>query len=135
MVVCRSGGPHTRGTSGGRKGSDRAWGFGSRWNVAGGCLACRRWTHLLRADDTVAYCGLVTCAACTVAPAGVVSSPPRYKPGTRKPSSSGDYQVHHGGPVMYNEECPRTGCCERIWVHNLKLYMSILVFLFGLLTV
>ena len=27
-------------------------------------------------------------------------------------SSSGDYQVHHGRPVMYNEECPRTGCCE-----------------------
>ncbi|RLN30845.1 telomerase reverse transcriptase [Panicum miliaceum] len=46
-----------------------------------GCLACRRWAHLLRADDPVAYRGLVTRAVCAVAPAGAAPPPPRYTPG------------------------------------------------------
>ncbi|XP_022680511.1 telomerase reverse transcriptase isoform X2 [Setaria italica] len=46
-----------------------------------GCLACRRWAHLLRDGDPVAYCGLVTRAVCAVAPAGAAPPPPRYTPG------------------------------------------------------
>ncbi|CAM0148830.1 unnamed protein product [Urochloa decumbens] len=46
-----------------------------------GCLACRRWAHLLRDGDPVAYRGLVTRAVCALAPAGAAPPPPRYTPG------------------------------------------------------
>ncbi|GJM87552.1 hypothetical protein PR202_ga03519 [Eleusine coracana subsp. coracana] len=46
-----------------------------------GCLACRRWAHLLRESDPVAYRRLVTRAVCAVAPAGAAPLPPRYTPG------------------------------------------------------
>ncbi|TVT97093.1 hypothetical protein EJB05_57678, partial [Eragrostis curvula] len=46
-----------------------------------GCLACRRWAHLLRDGDPVAYRRLVTRAVCAVTPAGAAPPPPRYTPG------------------------------------------------------
>ncbi|KAK3136501.1 hypothetical protein QOZ80_5BG0436870 [Eleusine coracana subsp. coracana] len=46
-----------------------------------GCLACRRWAHLLRESDPVAYRRLVTRAVCAVPPAGAAPLPPRYTPG------------------------------------------------------
>lgn len=46
-----------------------------------GCLACRRWGHLLRDGDPVAYRNLVTRAVCAVEPAGSAPPPPQYTPG------------------------------------------------------
>ncbi|WVZ96854.1 hypothetical protein U9M48_042437 [Paspalum notatum var. saurae] len=51
-----------------------------------GCLACRRWAHLLREGDTVAYRSLVTRAVCAVAPDA--PPPPRYTPGNAGHSQS-----------------------------------------------
>nr|CAB3465737.1 unnamed protein product [Digitaria exilis] len=53
-----------------------------RGGGAAGCLACRRWAHLLRDGDPVAYRGLVTRAVCAVAPAAAAPPPPRYTPGS-----------------------------------------------------
>ncbi|KAM0830645.1 hypothetical protein ACQ4PT_066085 [Festuca glaucescens] len=49
--------------------------------AAAGCLACRRFAHLLRADDPVAYRRLVTRAVCAVQQAPDAPPPPRYTPG------------------------------------------------------
>uniref|UniRef100_A0ACD5ZRJ4 Uncharacterized protein n=1 Tax=Avena sativa TaxID=4498 RepID=A0ACD5ZRJ4_AVESA len=49
--------------------------------AASGCLACRRWAHLLRDGDPVAYRRLVTRAVCAVALAPAAPPPPRYTPG------------------------------------------------------
>ncbi|XP_048541234.1 telomerase reverse transcriptase [Triticum urartu] len=49
--------------------------------AASGCLACRRWAHLLRDGDPVAYRRLVTRAVCAVEPAPAAPLPPRYTPG------------------------------------------------------
>ncbi|KAL6644134.1 hypothetical protein ACP70R_018900 [Stipagrostis hirtigluma subsp. patula] len=49
--------------------------------AADGCLACRRWAHLLRDGDPVAYRRLVTRAVCALAPGGTAPPPPRYTPG------------------------------------------------------
>ncbi|KAL6854295.1 hypothetical protein ACP4OV_019198 [Aristida adscensionis] len=50
--------------------------------AAAGCLACRRWAHLLRDGDPVAYRRLVTRAICAVAPRDAAPPPPRYTPGS-----------------------------------------------------
>ncbi|CAM0871602.1 unnamed protein product [Alopecurus aequalis] len=49
--------------------------------AAAGCLACRRWAHLLRAGDPVAYRRLVTRAVCAVQRTPAPPPPPRYTPG------------------------------------------------------
>uniref|UniRef100_A0A0E0MLK2 Telomerase reverse transcriptase n=1 Tax=Oryza punctata TaxID=4537 RepID=A0A0E0MLK2_ORYPU len=53
-----------------------------RGRAASGCLACRRWEHLLRDGDPVAYRRLITRAVCAVAADDLsVPPPPRYTPG------------------------------------------------------
>uniref|UniRef100_A0A0E0BRK2 Telomerase reverse transcriptase n=1 Tax=Oryza glumipatula TaxID=40148 RepID=A0A0E0BRK2_9ORYZ len=53
-----------------------------RGRVASGCLACRRWEHLLRDGDPVAYRRLITRAVCAIAADDLSAPPPpRYTPG------------------------------------------------------
>uniref|UniRef100_A0A0E0J9B1 Telomerase reverse transcriptase n=1 Tax=Oryza nivara TaxID=4536 RepID=A0A0E0J9B1_ORYNI len=53
-----------------------------RGRVASGCLACRRWEHLLRDGDPIAYRRLITRAVCAIAADDLSAPPPpRYTPG------------------------------------------------------
>ncbi|KAM0899439.1 hypothetical protein ACQ4PT_021302 [Festuca glaucescens] len=53
---------------------------GGCWRVTSGCLLCRRWAHLLRDDDLVAYRRLLTLAVCALDPAA--PPPPRHTLGS-----------------------------------------------------
>ena len=72
--------------------------------AAAGCLACRRWAHLLRAGDPVAYRRLVTRAVCAVQQTPAPPPPPRYTPGN----------AGHSQAQVFFPQIGRASCRERV---------------------